>query len=65
MMSTDIMGPPTVTDIGRGSSELGLERESTPKNLGVLVISIAMKLMKATYTRETNRIPLISRTSKP
>jgi hypothetical protein len=65
MMSTDIMGPPSVTNISRGSSELGLEGESTPKNLGVLVISIAMKLMKATYTGETNRVSLISRTSKP
>jgi hypothetical protein len=48
-MSTDIMGPPAITDIGRRSSELGLEREGAPENLSILVISIAMKLVKATY----------------
>jgi len=64
MMSTNIMGPPAVTDIGRGGGEFGLEREGTPENLGILIISIAMKPEKATYTGETNRVPLISRTSK-
>jgi hypothetical protein len=65
MMSTDIMGPPSVTNISRGSSDLGLEGEGTPKNLGVLDISIANKPEKVTYTGEPYGVPLTSRTSKP
>jgi hypothetical protein len=50
MMSTDVMGPPAVTNISRGSGELGLEGEGTPENLGVLVISILLRFTSATYT---------------
>jgi len=64
MMSTDIMGPPAVTDIGRGGCKLGLERQGAPENLGVLVISTLSEYTRAAYTGETNRVPLISRTSK-
>ena len=39
-MSTNVMGPPAVTDIRRRSGELGLEGQYTPQDLGILIISI-------------------------
>lgn len=64
-MSTDVMRPPAETDIGRRGSELWLEREGAPENLGILAISNVLKHARETYAGETDGIPLISRTSKP
>ena len=38
VMSTDVMRPPAETDIGRRGSELWLEREGAPEDLGVLTV---------------------------
>lgn len=40
MMSTNVMGPPAVTDIGRRSGKLWLEGQYAPQDLGILIISL-------------------------
>ena len=52
MMSTNVMGPPAVTDIGRRSGKLWLESKYTPQDLGILIISIEDDSANVTLTPE-------------